>query len=76
MMGKSAALAEVWKGNLKDCQDGIVIVVGSGLGGGIIKDGQLWKGQHLFAGEFSYIFQGEELLLWKMLGRLKAVRQH
>ena len=57
--GKSAALAEVWKGNLKDCQDGIVIVVGSGLGGGIIKDGQLWKGQHLFAGEFSYIFQGE-----------------
>lgn len=57
--GKSAALAEVWKGHLKDCQDGIVIVVGSGLGGGIIKDGQLWKGEHLFAGEFSYIYQGE-----------------
>lgn len=57
--GKSAALAEVWKGNLKGCQDGIVIVVGSGLGGGIIKDGKLWKGQHLFAGEFSYVYQGE-----------------
>lgn len=57
--GKSAALAELWKGNLKDQDDGIVIVVGSGLGGGIIKDHQLWKGQHLFAGEFSYIFQGE-----------------
>lgn len=57
--GKSAALAEVWKGHLKDCQNGIVIVVGSGLGGGIIKDGQLWKGEHLFAGEFSYIYQGE-----------------
>lgn len=56
--GKCAALAEVWKGNLKDCQDGVVIVVGSGLGGGIIKDGHLWKGRHLFAGEFSYVFQG------------------
>lgn len=56
--GKCAALAEVWKGNLKDCQDGAVIVVGSGLGGGIIKDGRLWKGRHLFAGEFSYVFQG------------------
>lgn len=55
--GKCAALAEVWKGNLKDCQDGAVIVVGSGLGGGIIKDGRLWKGRHLFAGEFSYVFQ-------------------
>ncbi len=57
--GKSAALAEVWKGNLKNCQDGIVIVVGSGLGGGIIKDGKLWKGKHLFAGEFSYVLQDE-----------------
>ncbi|MFV0254546.1 MAG: ROK family protein [Erysipelotrichaceae bacterium] len=58
--GKSAALAELWKGNLKDCQDGIVIVVGSGLGGGIIKDGKLIKGQHFFAGEFSFIKQNDQ----------------
>lgn len=57
--GKSAALAEVWKGNLRDCSDGIVLVLGTGIGGGIIKDHKLWKGSHLFAGEFSYIFQGE-----------------
>lgn len=57
--GKSAALAESWKGNLKDCHDGIVIVIGTGLGGGIIKEGKLLKGNHLFAGEFSYIFHGE-----------------
>lgn len=63
--GKSAALAEVWKGNLKDSQDGVVIVVGSGLGGGIIKDGKLLKGQHLFAGEFSYVFQGEAKTFWE-----------
>lgn len=57
--GKSAALAEVWKGNLQDCEDGIVVVLGSGIGGGIIKNRQLWKGKHLFAGEFSYIFAKE-----------------
>ena len=57
--GKSAALAEVWKGNLEDCQDGIVMVLGSGIGGGIIKDRKLWKGTHLFAGEFSYVFASE-----------------
>lgn len=57
--GKCAALAELWKGNLKDCDDGLVIVIGTGIGGGIIKDRQLWKGQHLFAGEFSYVFQSD-----------------
>lgn len=53
--GKSAALAELWKGNLQGCEDGVVLALGSGIGGGIIKDGKLWKGKHLFAGEFSYI---------------------
>ena len=53
--GKSAALAELWMGNLQGCEDGVVLVLGSGIGGGIIKDGRLWKGKHLFAGEFSYI---------------------
>ena len=57
--GKSAALAETWKGNLQDCKDGVVLVLGTGIGGGIIKDKQLWKGSHLFAGEFSYVLYGE-----------------
>lgn len=53
--GKSAALAEVWKGNLADCQDGIVLVLGSGIGGGIIHQRKLIKGSHFFAGEVSYL---------------------
>lgn len=75
--GKSAALAETWKGNLKDCQDGVVIVIGSGIGGGIIKDGKIWKGKHLFAGEFSYIFQkdGDSFIhnVWAMNGSTTAL---
>lgn len=74
--GKSAALAEAWKGNLSDVKDGIVIVVGSGLGGGIIKDGKLWRGTHLFAGEFSFVFTNDNIgfeSVWAMSGSTTAL---
>lgn len=57
--GKCAALAESWIGNLSNCKSGIVMVLGTGIGGGIILDGKLWSGSHFFAGEFSYLAQGE-----------------
>lgn len=53
--GKCAALAEVWKGSLKEYNDGIVIVLGTGVGGGIIRDKKVYKGKNFFAGEFSFI---------------------
>ena len=53
--GKCAALAELWKGNLQECENGVVILLGTGVGGGIIKDKKLYKGKHFFAGEFSFI---------------------
>lgn len=53
--GKCAALAEVWKGSLSDCNDAIVIVLGTGVGGGVIKDRKIHKGKNFFAGEFSFI---------------------
>ncbi|SMC18352.1 Sugar kinase of the NBD/HSP70 family, may contain an N-terminal HTH domain [Clostridium acidisoli DSM 12555] len=53
--GKCAALAETWLGNLKNFDDAIVIVIGTGIGGGIIKDKKLLKGKHFIAGEFSLI---------------------
>ncbi|GIN18745.1 ROK family protein [Shouchella clausii] len=34
-----AALAEVWKGNGVDCKGVAVIVIGTGIGGALIKDG-------------------------------------
>lgn len=54
--GKCAALAESWMGSLKDCDDGIVVILGTGVGGGIIKNKKLHKGKHFIAGEFSFIF--------------------
>ena len=53
--GNCAALAEVWQGSLKGCRDGVVIVLGTGIGGGIIIDGKVHRGRNFFAGEFSFI---------------------
>lgn len=51
--GKCAALAELWKGSLSGCRDGAVMIIGTGLGGGIILDGKLRRGKNFSAGEFS-----------------------
>ena len=53
--GKCAALAEFWRGSLKGCTNGAVVVLGSGVAGGIILNGKLFRGNHFTAGEYSYI---------------------
>ena len=51
--GKSAILAESWKGSLQGVSDAAAVIIGSGLGGGIIMDGRLRKGGHFASGEIS-----------------------
>ena len=53
--GKSAALAELWLGNLRNICQGAAIVFGTGVGGGLIINGNLFSGQHFQAGEFSFL---------------------
>jgi predicted NBD/HSP70 family sugar kinase len=53
--GKCAALAELWLGSIKGRKDAVVLVLGSGVGGGIILDGKLRRGVNLSAGEISYV---------------------
>lgn len=55
--GKSAALAEMWLGNLKGCQNGAVMILGTGIGGALIANGKLLKGKHFFAGELSFLME-------------------
>lgn len=57
--GKCAALAELWKGSLKDHSHGIVFVIGTGIGGGIVIDHKLYTGANAFAGELSFLLHGE-----------------
>lgn len=50
---KCAALAEAWIGNAQGCKSAVVVVFGTGIGGGIIMDGKVHHGQDLAAGEVS-----------------------
>jgi predicted NBD/HSP70 family sugar kinase len=53
--GKCAALAELWLGSVKDAKDSVILVLGSGVGGGIIIDQKLHRGVNLSAGEVSFV---------------------
>ena len=54
-----AALAEVWLGAAKDNKDSIFMVLGSGVGGAVIKDRKIHMGAHLNGGEFGYMVLNE-----------------
>jgi len=53
--GKCAAIAESWSGALSDVDSGAVIVLGTGIGGGIVLDKQVWMGCSGGAGELSWL---------------------
>lgn len=53
--GKAAAQAELWQGNLQGVQSGIVITLGTGVGGGLIINNNLYRGVNLQAGELSFL---------------------
>lgn len=76
--GKCAALAEVWIGNAKDCQDAIVAVFGTGIGGAIIKNKKVHHGAHRFAGEIStmitsYDFKNNHFVTWSDTSSMTAL---
>lgn len=52
---KCAALAEIWQGSLKDCQNAIVVVCGTAVGGAVIVNREVVSGKNFMAGEFSYV---------------------
>ena len=58
--GKCGALAEAWKGSLSDVRNGAVLVLGSGIGGGVIIDGKVLHGRNTTAGEFSFLLNGRD----------------
>jgi glucokinase len=50
-----AALGEWWLGAGKDVNSLIILTLGTGLGGGIILDGKLWRGANGMAGEIGHM---------------------
>ena len=53
--GKCAASAENWIGALSDVNSGAVLVLGTGVGGGIVLNRKVWMGVSGGAGELSWL---------------------
>lgn len=50
----AAAVGEMWMGAARGCRDVVSVTLGTGVGGGVIVDGKLWRGSHGSAGEIGH----------------------
>lgn len=50
-----AALGEMWQGGGRGCRNVVMVTLGTGVGGGIILDGEIWPGNHGAAGEIGHM---------------------
>ncbi|MEX2235317.1 MAG: ROK family protein [Cyclobacteriaceae bacterium] len=48
-------LGELWQGNAKGCKDAIYLAVGTGIGAGILIDGNILRGSHDIAGAVGWM---------------------
>lgn len=53
-----AVLGELWFGVGQNCQNMVLISVGTGIGAGIVIDGALYRGSHQASGEIGYLLPG------------------
>ena len=53
--GNAAALAETWIGAAHGERVVLLLTLGTGIGGGIVSDGRIWRGASNGAGEFGHI---------------------
>lgn len=57
---RCAAIAELEAGEMLGTTQGLVLTFGTGVGGGIIVNGDIYKGAHLIAGEVSVIYSKDK----------------
>jgi glucokinase len=50
----AAVVGEMWLGAARGCRDVVSVTLGTGVGGGVILDGKLWRGSHGSAGEIGH----------------------
>ena len=48
-------LGELWKGNARGCSDAIFLAVGTGIGAGILVNGEVLRGSHDIAGAIGWM---------------------
>jgi glucokinase len=54
-----AALAEYERGSMKNCKSGIMLTLGTGIGGGIILNGEVYSGFNGVGSELGHVVVGE-----------------
>ena len=62
-----AALGEVWKGAAKDNKDVLFVVCGTGIGGAVVKNKMIHKGENFHGGEFGYSILEKEIVDGKLI---------
>lgn len=65
------AIAEGWTGAATDIASYIALTLGTGIGGGIVIDGQLYRGAHAAAGEWGYMIVNGQL--WEDVASLRGL---
>ena len=75
---KCAGLAEMWCGNGVNYKDAVVIVLGTGIGGVVIKDKKIHHGANLFAGEINNVIVDYDesqckIVTWSDIASTKAL---
>lgn len=72
-----AGYAEFWQGAAKGKKDVLVMVLGTGIGGAVFKNGELHKGANLHGGEFGYILLNADIQnsndVWSRVASTKAL---
>lgn len=71
-----AALAEVWQGAASDVNHALFFVIGSGIGGAVIINRQLFKGRNLFGGEFGYMLLNDTETLSTLASPVHASKRY
>ena len=70
---KAATLAEIWQGSLNDVNNGVMLVLGTAIGSGIVLNHKLIYGSNQQAGEVSFMSCGKFDMDSLMGGRSSAV---
>jgi predicted NBD/HSP70 family sugar kinase len=72
----SAALAEVWKGAAKGKENVLFVVIGTGIGGAVIVNGEVQHGKHLHGGEFGFALLTNDQTFSQLASPVKVGRRY
>lgn len=71
-----AGLAEAYYGAAKDAQSSVALIIGSGVGGAVILERHLIKGNSLFGGEFGYMLTEKGHTLSELASPVHAAKRY